>query len=843
MSKEIKSTCCESHTHREKENCCQNQTKVVTDSCCESTPSSSESNCCLEKEQSSCCSEDKEEVDDCCHYEKESKENTSPIKKTYQVSGMDCGSCALTIEKGLKQLSGIEEVQVNFSTGKMNVTVSNNDILNTIPKHVEKLGYQLVQTLSKNEHTLKVTGMDCGGCAQTIEKHFSKMKEIDTVSVSFANGSMVVAHTNPLTEIKKELKKLGYQGVVEKEQTAIAKKGTIDSATKNLILSGILLLLGYGSSVFSINLPIAPFFFAASMMISGWRPARSAFYAVQSKSLDMNVLMVTAAIGAGIIGEWGEGALVVFLFAIGNYLQNKAVERTRRSIQGLMDLTPQTAFVKSGTTFVEVAVENILLGDTLLVKAGERIPLDGLVTKGNSMVDQSPITGESIPVYKSEQAEVFAGTINQEGSLEIKVTHLSEDSTIAHIIQMVEDAQANKAPSEAFVDKFAKIYTPIVFILALGVMILPTVVFQADFATWFYRGLELLVVACPCALIISTPVSIVSAIGNAAKNGVLIKGGTFLEKAGELTAIAFDKTGTITEGKPQVTEVSVYEGSKETFLQILASLEGHTTHPIGKAIVSFVEEQELSMIESTDFQTITGKGIEATIDGQKYYAGSTSLFSEKVFSSTHRQAAENLEKTGHTIVFLGTDTKIIGLVGVADKIRQTSKDAITQLSSVGIRKTVMLTGDNQGAAQKIANEAGVSDVKANLLPEDKVLAIEELKQQEVVAMIGDGINDAPALAIADLGIAMGGAGTDTAIETADIVLMADNLEKLPYTIDLSKRALKIIKQNIIFSLVIKLIALVFIFPGWLSLWMAVLSDSGAAVIVTLNALRLAKIKK
>ena len=842
MSKEIKSTCCESHTHREKEACCQNQTKVVTDSCCASTLSSSETNCCHENEQSSCCNGDKEEVDACCHHEKETKENTNLIKKTYQVSGMDCGSCAVTIEKGLKQLSGIEEVQVNFSTGKMTIAVSDNEILYSIPKQIEKLGYQLVQTPSKNEHTLKVTGMDCGGCAQTIEKHFSKMKEVDTVSVSFANGSMVIGHTNPLTEIQKELQKLGYQGIVEKEQP-LDKKGTIDSATKNLIFSGILLILGYGSSVFSINLPIAPFFFAASMMISGWRPARSAFYAVKSKSLDMNVLMVSAAIGAGIIGEWGEGALVVFLFAIGNYLQNKAVERTRRSIQGLMDLTPQTAFVKSGTTFVEVAVENILLGDTLLVKAGERIPLDGLVTKGNSMVDQSPITGESIPVYKEEQAEVFAGTINQEGSLEIKVTHLSEDSTIARIIQMVEDAQANKAPSEAFVDKFAKIYTPIVFILALGVMILPTVVFQADFATWFYRGLELLVVACPCALIISTPVSIVSAIGNAAKNGVLIKGGTFLEKAGELTAIAFDKTGTITEGKPQVTEVSVYEGTKETFLQILASLEGHTTHPIGKAIVSYVEEQNLSMIESTDFQTITGKGIEAKINGQKYYAGSASLFAEKTFSSTHKQAAENLQKTGHTIVFIGTESRILGLVGVADKIRQTSKDAIHQLSSVGIRKTVMLTGDNQGAAQKIAKEAGVSDIKANLLPEDKVSAIEELKQQDVVAMIGDGINDAPALAVADLGIAMGGAGTDTAIETADIVLMADNLEKLPYTIDLSKRALKIIKQNIIFSLVIKLIALVFIFPGWLSLWMAVLSDSGAAVIVTLNALRLTRNKK
>ena len=406
---------------------------------------------------------------------------------------------------------------------------------------------------------------------------------------------------------------------------------------------------------------------------------------------------------------------------------------------------------------------------------------------------------------------------------------------------MVEDAQATKAPSEAFVDQFAKIYTPIVFVLALGVMVVPPIYFQADFSEWFYRGGELLVVACPCALIISTPVSIVSAIGNAAKNGVLIKGGTFLEKACEVTAIAFDKTCTITEGKPEVAEIQIFHSSKEKVIQILSSLESHTTHPIGKAIVSYGEQLNVDQLTICDFKAIPGKGIQGEIEGVTYFAGSTALFAPEVIAD-YLLEAEKLQATGHTIVFLGTNNEILGLVAVADKIRETSKKAIQQLKAVGIQKTVMLTGDNAGAAEKISQDAGLTEVRAQLLPEEKVEAIGALKQTNVTVMVGNGINDAPALASADLGIAMGGAGTDTAIETADIVLMADNLEKLPYTIELSKRALKIIKQNILFSLMIKFIALVFIFPGWLSLWIAVLSDSGAAVLVTLNALRLAKNK-
>lgn len=802
--------------------------------------------CCNNKNDHSskddCCSNEKSvKKEDCCHSKDENSKEEITIE--YEIGGMDCGGCAKTIEKNVQQLPNISQATVNFSTGKMNIQAESQNAIERIPGVVKKLGYSITTNESdrKQGESFKIEGMDCGSCAMTIEKHLAQLPEVQQVSVSFANSSMVIQHTNSIKDIQQELKKLGYKGFPEHTEITESNQ-KLDRSTHNLIISGVSLILGYLLLVVSIPSIIPNSLFALSMIISGWRSARSAFYALKSKSMDMNVLMVSAAIGAGIIGEWSEGALVVFLFAIGNLLQNKAVEKTRRSIQGLMELTPDTAWIKKNNKFVEINVANIALGDTLVVKAGERVPLDGIVTKGISTVDQAPITGESIPVSKEQGTEVFAGTINQEGALEISVTHLVGDSTIARIVQMVEDAQATKAPTEAFVDQFAKIYTPIVFVLALGVMVVPPVFFQADFSEWFYRGLELLVVACPCALIISTPVSIVSAIGNAAKNGVLIKGGTFLEKAGKVSAIAFDKTGTITEGKPEVAEIQIFHSSKEKVIQILASLENHTTHPIGKAIVSYGKQVNVDQLETSDFKVIPGKGIQGKIEDVTYFAGSTALFEPEVITD-YLLEAEKLQTTGHTIVFLGTNKNILGLVAVADKIRETSKTAIQQLKAVGIQKTVMLTGDNVGAAKKISQDAGITEVRAQLLPEEKVEAIDALKQTNVTAMVGDGINDAPALASADLGIAMGGAGTDTAIETADIVLMADNLEKLPYTIDLSRRALKIIKQNIIFSLMIKFIALVFIFPGWLSLWVAVLSDSGAAVLVTLNALRLAKSKK
>lgn len=802
------------------------------------------------KYKDNCCFKENTAIKNDCYNHSDSeannyyKENTEQeqIIKEYKVDGMDCSSCAKTIEKSILQLSGITQASVNFSTGKLTIQAKNQIPVSEVPVVVKKLGYSITpnEPVKIKEELFRIEGMDCGSCAQTIEKHLSKLDEVQKVSVNFSNGSMTIQHTNSIEAIQQELKKIGYQGFPE--QVGVTKNDKkADYSTRNLIISGISLIFGHLFVFLPISLIISNSLFALSIFISGWKPAKSAFYAVKSRSLDMNVLMISAAIGAVIIGEWSEGALVVFLFAIGNLLQNKTVEKTRRSVQGLMNLTPEIVWLKKDHRYIEMNITDVTVGDTLLVKAGEYIPLDGIVEKGVSTVDQSPITGESIPVNKEQGSDVLAGTINQEGSLEIRVTHLVKDSTISRIIQMVENAQANKAPSEVFIDKFAKIYTPIVFILALVVIIVPPLFIQADFSEWFYKGLELLVVACPCALIISTPVSIVSSIGNAAKNGVLIKGGTFVEKAGEITAIAFDKTGTITEGQPEVSQFRTFQFSTEKALQILASLESHTTHPVGKAIISYSEKKQIELLEITEFNVIPGKGIQGNIDGETYFAGSAKLFDSKVIVDFLAEI-KFLEKTGHTIVFLGTVNKIIGIVAVTDRIRETSKATIQQLKAIGIQKTIMLTGDNASVAKKISQEAGINKALSQLLPEEKVEAIEALRKTNVTAMVGDGINDAPALAVADLGIAMGGMGTDTAIETADIVLIADNLEKLPYTICLSKLTLRIIKQNIIFSIFIKLIALIFIFPGWLTLWIAVLSDSGAAVLVTLNALRLTKYK-
>ena len=585
--------------------------------------------------------------------------------------------------------------------------------------------------------------------------------------------------------------------------------------------------------------------YAIAMVISGYKPVKSAFYAIKSRSLDMNVLMSAAAIGAALIGEWLEGATVVWLFAIGNYLQTKSIERTRNSIRNLMDLAPPEAWVQVGSEIIKKPVEEIIVGDIIVVKPGDKIPLDGEIIQGESSVNQAPITGESIPVDKNIGDSVYAGTINEHGSLEIKVTKLVEDTTISKIIHLVEEAQEQKAPTEAFVDKFASIYTPVVFILALVVMVLPPLLGFGTWGEWFYKGLELLVVACPCALVISTPVAIVSAIGNAAKNGVLIKGGTFLEKTGAITAIAFDKTGTLTEGKPKVSEIKALNVSEEKLLSLALTLENYSTHPIAKSIVGYANEKGIQPKNGELFKSIVGKGVQATIEDDIYYAGNLKLFEEMNGSLDNvKKQVQEIQIKGKTVVIIGTQSQIIGLIAVSDTIRETTASALEALKQSGVNQTVMLTGDNEGTAKMIASEANINRYFAGLLPEDKVDAIKKLQSEgHKVAMVGDGINDAPALATADLGIAMGGAGTDTAMETADIVLMADNLDKLPHTMKLSRKALTIIKQNIWFSIIIKVVALVLIFPGVLTLWMAVLSDTGAALIVILNALRLLKFKE
>lgn len=847
--------CCSSNENghlntQDNKGCCSNQPEKVespnrkeTDSCC--SPNSIEG---LEVTETLCCGGNNETSNYCSsNVEKPlSSNNTSAIgeKIEYRVHGMDCPSCALTIEKRLSRLKDIQEAKVNYNTAKLQVVGKGSSSFEQVENEVQKLGFKAEPIQQNNSvRTYDVEGMDCGSCAISIENHLNNIPDVNNVSVNFSTGKMKVEHENSVDEIVSEVSKIGYKASLHTNSKSAEMKKNKEGY-RLIILSGILIALGFIGSYNGVSPLMTIILYAIALIISGYKPVKSGYYAIKSRSLDMNVLMSAAAIGAAVIGEWFEGATVVWLFALGTALQNRSMEQTRKSIRNLIDLAPSEAWIKVGLELVKKPVDNVSVGEIVVIKPGDRIPLDGEIIQGDTSVNQAPITGESIPVDKIIGDTVYAGTINESGSIEIRVTKLVEDTSLSKIIHLVEEAQEQKAPTQAFIDKFASIYTPIVFVLAMVVIVFPPLLGFGTWGEWAYKGLALLVVACPCALVISTPVAIVSAIGNAAKNGILIKGGTFLERAGAIKAIAFDKTGTLTEGKPKVSDIKALITSEEALISIALTLEDYSTHPIAKTIVAYAKEKGVPARNGELFKNIVGKGVQATIDGEIHYAGNLKLFEEmNITLGNVKIEVDEIQSQGKTVVIIGTQQAIMGMISVSDTIRTTTVRALNGLKQMGVEQLVMLTGDNEGTAKMISNETNVNRYFAELLPEDKVDAVKQLqKEGHKVAMVGDGINDAPALATSDLGIAMGGAGTDTAMETADIVLMADNLEKLPHTIKLSRKALAIIKQNIWFSLIVKFIALVLIFPGWLTLWMAVLSDTGAAIIVILNALRLLKVK-
>lgn len=589
--------------------------------------------------------------------------------------------------------------------------------------------------------------------------------------------------------------------------------------------------------------------YGAAIIVGGSRLFKAGLSNLSRLQFDMKALMTIAIIGAAVIGQWGEGATVVILFAISEALESYSMDKARQSIRSLMDIAPKEALILRDGRELNLEVDDIQINDIMIVKPGQKIPMDGVVVKGFSTVNQAAITGESVPVSKALDDEVFAGTLNEEGLLEIKVTKLADDTTIARIIHLVEEAQAERAPSQAFVDRFAKYYTPIIMLVALGVAVIPPLFFAAEWSKWIYQGLAVLVVGCPCALVISTPVSIVTSIGNAARNGVLIKGGVHLEELGAIKAVAFDKTGTLTKGTPVVTDyLPQPDVNAEQIFKIVAALEKGSQHPLSSAIIKRAEEKQLAYqdILVEDFSSHTGMGIQGKVENERYYVGNPALFNEVLVNGIPSEVTTEilaLQSQGKTVMIVGTSKRVLGLIAVADEIRQSSKKVVQHLHSLGIEKTIMLTGDNAATAKAIGEQAGVAEIQAELLPQDKLAFIKKLRlKYGRVAMVGDGINDAPALAAATVGVAMGVAGTDTALETADIALMADDLEKLPFTLTLSRKTLFIIKQNIIFSLGIKLVALLLVVPGWLTLWIAIFADMGATLIVTLNSLRLLKVK-
>lgn len=714
---------------------------------------------------------------------------------------------------------------------------------------MRKRGLRMAATPIKQEYRLQ--NLSCASCAAKFEKNVKAIPEVQDAQVNFGASKITVIGAISVDQIEEAG---AFDGIKVTQSAAKALENTTPFyRKKENVLAGISLLfviLGYvfvGRNGESNPLPIAMFIIA--ILVGGVGIFKIGFRNLVRFEFDMKTLMTIAIIGAAIIGEWEEAAVVVFLFAVSEALEAYSMDKARQSIRQLMDIAPPTAIIKRahGEHFheLELPTEDIEIGDILIVKPGQKIAMDGIVISGLSAVNQAAITGESIPVNKTINDEVFAGTLNEEGALEVRVTKRVEDTTIAKIIHLVEEAQAEKAPSQQFVDRFAKYYTPAIMIIAFLVAVIPPLL-VGDWQHWIYQGLAVLVVGCPCALVVSTPVAIVTAIGNAARQGVLIKGGVHLEQLGHIEAVAFDKTGTLTKGQPAVTDIVTTENWSEDYvLQLVAAVEKQSQHPLAKAILNRLHDQKLSELIPTDFQSVTGKGAYATVDNQIIYVGSmkwaTSLTS---IDQNIESQVKNLQEQGKTVVAAVSNNQLIGLIAIADQLRRESKDVLNKLNALKVKHMVMLTGDAEPTAQAIATSLKMTDVRAGLLPEEKLMAIKDLRTQfGAVAMVGDGVNDAPALATANVGIAMGGAGTDAALETADIALMGDDLTKLPYTIGLSRKTLRIIKENIIFALVLKLIALLLVIPGWLTLWIAIFADMGATLLVVFNSLRLIRAKK
>ncbi len=697
--------------------------------------------------------------------------------------------------------------------------------------------------------TYRIEGLSCTNCAGKFEKNVKQLPGVTSATVNFGASKISVEGQTTIEELEEAgaFENLIIRDDQENDEQVRSKESFIKRNIALIISLGFILVAVISQLSLGEDHLLTKALYILAIIIGGFDLFKEGFSDLIKLDFSMESLMTIAIIGAAFIGEWAEGSIVVILFAISEALERFSMDKARQSIRSLRDIAPKEALIRRNNVEQLVSVDKIDIDDIMIIKPGQKIAMDGLVINGHSSVNQAAITGESVPVEKQLDDEVFAGTLNEEGVLEVKVTKKVTDTTIAKIIHLVEEAQGERAPAQAFVDKFAKYYTPFIIIMALLIVVVPPLFFGGDWNKWLYQGLSILVVGCPCSLVISTPVSIVSAIGNAAKNGVLVKGGVYLEEIGHLRAIAFDKTGTLTKGKPVVTDfIATSSETDINYLSIISSLESLSQHPLASAILNEADKTNVDYksIQIEDFQSITGKGLTGIHQNIRYYIGSPKLFSASVIEETAVKVQyRQFQEQGKTAMYFGTDEQILGVIAVADEVRDSSAAVISELHKLSIEHTIMLTGDNTKTAESIGKQLGVTEIKGDLMPQEKLDSIKALRTTyNKVAMVGDGINDAPALAASTVGIAMGGAGTDTALETADVALMGDDLQKLPFIVRLSRQTLKVIKQNITFSLGIKLLALLLVIPGWLTLWIAIVADMGATLLVTLNGLRLMKVK-
>ncbi len=821
------------------------------------------------------------------------------------VPSMDCPSCASKVERSVRSLEGIHAVAPRPTTGTLSVTFD-PDLTDeaAVRERVRKAGYDIAddsggETAARTDR-FEVPDMDCASCAGKVENALSGVEGVTGYETRPTTGSVEVTYTGDRASVVSAVERAGYEVVGSDGADAddgghghshAPAQGSVWRSTRATKTWASGLFVGAGLVVEFLLPPLnalvatllghefllADLLFVVGVVLGGQAIVRNGYYSLRNLNLDIDLLMGAAIIGA-LAASLGFGAslyfeagTLAFLFSVAELLERYSMDRARNSLRELMELSPDEATVRRDEREVTVPVDDVAVGEVVLVRPGEKIPMDGVVVAGESAVNQSPITGESVPVDKTEGDEVYAGTVNEGGYLEVEVTASAGDRTIARIVEMVEDAQREKTDREQFVERFAGYYTPIVVAAALLVAAVPPLAFGLPWETWFVRGLTLIVLACPCAFVISTPVSVVSGVTSAAKNGVLIKGGTHLETMGAVDAVAFDKTGTLTRGELVVTDVVALNGHSEAdVLRCARGLETRSEHPIGEAIVNHAEDAAVGDRDVDDFESITGKGVRATLDGRLHYAGKPALFEDLGFDLSHVHAAmeggevtttsrdlcarndcldlleetvPRLQSEGKTVVLVGTDEELEGVIAVADDVRPAARETVARLREAGVH-VAMLTGDNERTARAIAEEVGVDDFRAELLPEQKVEAVEALRAEYgTVAMVGDGINDAPALATADVGIAMGAAGTDAALETADIALMGDDVAKLPYLYDLSSRANGVIRQNVWVSLGAKAALALAVPFGYVPIWAAVLlGDAGMTLLVTGNAMRLSRVR-
>lgn len=708
---------------------------------------------------------------------------------------------------------------------------------------------------------LKIHGMDCAEEVSLLRTELARLEGISELAFDVLNRKMTVEFDSNRLSLKQIEDAIDRTGLAHEPWSNVGHDVSVGRVRRLrfalTVASGLLLAVGFviqanvngllsslaGTSEFPLVTKVC---YILAAICGVWFVLPKAFRSAKRLRPDMNLLMTFAVIGAFLIGELFEAATVAFLFAVSLALESWTVDRARRAISTLMSLTPVTARLV-GTDGREsiIAVEGVPVGSTLVVLPGEKIPLDGVVSKGETTVNQAPITGESIPVAKTIGNPVCAGTINQDGAIEIVSSKPFEDTTLSRIIRMVGDAQSQRSPSEKWVERFAYYYTPVVLGLAVALSVIPPL-FGGSWSHWIYQGLVFLVIGCPCALVISTPVSIVAALTAAARRGVLVKGGEYMETPARIRVVALDKTGTLTEGQPEVHTIVPLSGHTEReVLEIAASVESRSEHPLAKAVVRAAKSAGIQFQPANNFQATRGRGATATIGNKLIWLGSHRLLEERGQETPDmHQRLEKMEADGSSVIVVGKDEHVCGLIALADRIRPQAAEAVSALRASGVQHVVMLTGDNRGTGEAIARQAGIDEVRAGLLPDEKVQAIADLSQRYgVVAMVGDGVNDAPAMGRATIGIAMGAVGTDAALETADVALMGDDLSSLAWLIHHSRRTMSIIKQNIVVSLAVKATFMVLALFGLSSLWAAILTDMGASLLVTANGLRLLSFKK